>query len=230
MRNQNLLVFFTELTLFLFLIPLALAQAPIEGWDKAKLGMSPEELKDAYKEEEGYFEQRPHLGDFWTATKENRFGRTLLLFGWSGPLPYTLYTGELRVLGKEAGLYFRFVNTKLFEIEIKGRPIYEKAELEELKLKLKNALVAKYGKLIREEQLEEEKLLKWKDSNDNLLIFKIRLKPAKGGGSGMSGLLPSFPSYTVKYIDKELKEIWERKKKEWENERKSLEERGVKSF
>lgn len=215
------------LSLILLFVSQTIAQVPIEGWDKAKFGMSPEELRDAYKEEEEYFEQKPHLGDFWSVTEENRFGRIHPLFGWSGPLPYTLYTGELRVLGEKAGLHFRFVNTKLFEIEIKGKPIYKKAELEELKSKLKNILAAKYGKPIREEHLEEEKLLKWKDSNDNLLIFKIRLEPAKEGGSI---LLPSSPSYTVKYIDKELKEAWGRKMKEWEKEEKSLEERGAESF
>ena len=231
MRNRNFLVIFVGMALTLFFASHGVAQAPILGWDKARFGMTPEELKDTYKKEEEYFEQEPHIGDFWAVTQENRFGIDSLL-GWSGPLPYTLCIREWRVLGKEAGVYFRFVNTKLFEIEIKGAPIYEKAELEELKSKLKNALVGKYGKPFREERLEREKVLKWKDSNNNLLILRIRLKPAKGNGSMTlaSILFPPSPSYTAKYVDKELKEIWERKTKEWEKEKKRLKEKGVKSF
>jgi len=143
------------MALTLFFVSHGTAQVPILGWDKARFGMTPEELKDTYKEEEEYFEQKPHIGDFWAVTEENMFGSDSF-FGRSGPLPYTLCTSEWRVLGKKAGVYFRFVNTKLFEIEIKGKPIYEKAELEELKSKLKNALVGKYGKPFREEQLEKE--------------------------------------------------------------------------
>jgi len=52
MRNQKLLVIFTGLTLVLFLISSGLAQAPIVYMFKAEFGMTPEELRAAYKEEE----------------------------------------------------------------------------------------------------------------------------------------------------------------------------------
>ncbi|MEA1963780.1 MAG: hypothetical protein U9O41_01430, partial [Candidatus Aerophobetes bacterium] len=115
------------------------------------------------------------LGDFWSVTEENRFGRIYPLFGWFGSSPYTLYTEELRVLGKKADLYFRFVNAKLFEIEIKGETIYKKAELEGLKTKLESALVAKYGKPIGEEKSEEENLLEFINEEEIIRIYQERL-------------------------------------------------------
>ena len=51
-------------SLGLFLASQVLAQAPIKGWDKAKFGMSPTELREAYKEEEEYFNQLVAEGYF----------------------------------------------------------------------------------------------------------------------------------------------------------------------
>jgi len=41
--------------------------APIEGWDKAKLGMSIEELKESYREEAKFFEIQEER-QFWEET------------------------------------------------------------------------------------------------------------------------------------------------------------------
>ena len=56
MRKRNLLMTFIAIALTLSFASQVLAQAPIEGWDKAKFGMSPGELREAYKEEEKYYE------------------------------------------------------------------------------------------------------------------------------------------------------------------------------
>ena len=45
MRNRKILIIFMSMNLVLFLTSKVLAQAPIEGWDKAKFGMTPEGLK-----------------------------------------------------------------------------------------------------------------------------------------------------------------------------------------
>ena len=58
MGNRKLSVIFTVMALTLFSVSQALAQAPIEGWDKAKLGMSPEEVKEVYAEEEQYYKDK----------------------------------------------------------------------------------------------------------------------------------------------------------------------------
>lgn len=55
MGNRKLSVIFTVMALTLFSVSQALAQTPIEGWDKAEFGMSPEEVREAYAEEEQYY-------------------------------------------------------------------------------------------------------------------------------------------------------------------------------
>jgi len=40
MRNRKILIIFMSMNLVLFLTSKVLAQAPIEGWDKAKFGMT----------------------------------------------------------------------------------------------------------------------------------------------------------------------------------------------
>lgn len=52
MRSRSLLVIYLGMTLILFLASQSLGQTPIVGMLKAEFGMTPEELRAAYKEEE----------------------------------------------------------------------------------------------------------------------------------------------------------------------------------
>ena len=52
MRSRSFSVIFLGMTLILFLAFQALGQAPIVYMFKAEFGMTPEELRTAYKEEE----------------------------------------------------------------------------------------------------------------------------------------------------------------------------------
>lgn len=106
MRKRNLLMTFIVMALTLSFASQVLAQAPIEGWDKAKFGMSPEELRNVYAEEEEYV--KPDA--FWEQKEEDKFSH----------IPYTLLTSQLMTLGYSGGITFLFVNDKLFEIIIAG--------------------------------------------------------------------------------------------------------------
>jgi len=104
MRLQNKLGIAVIITVIVVIFSLqALAKkAEITGWDKAKFGMSPEQLKGVYVEEEEYF--KPDA--FWQEEKEDKFSH----------VPYTLFTSKLKVLGKRGRVIFFFVDDKLFEI------------------------------------------------------------------------------------------------------------------
>ena len=91
------------LTLIFSLQALA-KKAEITGWDKAKFGMSPEELKKAYREEEEYF--KPDI--FWKEKREDKFSHT----------PYILSTSRFIIFREEGRVIFYFANNKLFEITI----------------------------------------------------------------------------------------------------------------
>lgn len=54
MRNRDFLVIFARMILTLHFTSQVLAQAPIEGWGKARFGMTLEESKAVYGEDEAY--------------------------------------------------------------------------------------------------------------------------------------------------------------------------------
>lgn len=90
-------------------------EVEIQGWDKARLGMSPEELKRVYVEEEEYF--KPDA--FWQEKKEDKFSH----------VPYTLFTSELRVLEERGMVILFFVNGRLFEIIVTtGGVVFQKSD------------------------------------------------------------------------------------------------------
>ncbi|GAH87915.1 unnamed protein product, partial [marine sediment metagenome] len=116
MRNRNLLVIFTVMALTLFCIPQALAQAPIEGWDKAKFGMSPEEVIGAYQEE------KTHIPEFWTTEEQNENWRTRSSNDADHPYrpfyPQILVINNIEVLGENPHLvWLFFVLNRLFKIQ-----------------------------------------------------------------------------------------------------------------
>ncbi len=103
MSTMSLII--TSLVL-IFSFQVLAEEIEIQGWDKAKFGMSPEELMDAYAEEEEYF--KPDA--FWQEKQEDKFSH----------IPYTLFTSRLEMLGYWGGISFLFVNDKLFEIIMAG--------------------------------------------------------------------------------------------------------------
>ena len=142
MRNRNFLGVSLGTALALFCSSQVLAQALIEGWDKAKFGMSPEDLKSTYREEERYYRdmyyqrlyyiEKRYAGDarnleyhkavhgeyveFW-GEREEYWSREDGGFA----TPHTLFNPapRFRILGVEdASLIFRFVESRLCNIEI----------------------------------------------------------------------------------------------------------------
>jgi len=108
MKIQNMSTMSSIITslVLIFSFQVLAGEIEIQGWDKAKFGMSPEELRDAYAEEENYF--KPDA--FWEEKEEDKFSH----------IPYTLFTSRLETLGYGGGITFLFVNDKLFEIIMTG--------------------------------------------------------------------------------------------------------------
>jgi len=134
-------VLFLGIVLALSLASEALAQTPIEGWDEAKFGMTPEELRKAYREEEEYYQdvyvhyQQKKLEKlpwgqrqlvkiipgsnegFWNEKKEY-WSRKNGGLGY----PHTLSNSWLRILEDDATVWpvvFTFVDNKLFNVRIR---------------------------------------------------------------------------------------------------------------
>ncbi len=105
-KIQNMLTMSSVITglVLIFSFQVLAEEIEIQGWDKAKFGMSPKELRNAYVEEEEYFKP----GAFWEEEREDKFSH----------VPYTLFTSKLTMLGKKGRVIFFFVNNKLFEVII----------------------------------------------------------------------------------------------------------------
>ncbi len=230
MRNRNLLTIFVGMAFTLFITSQALAQAPIEGWDKAKFGMSPKELKEAYKEEEQYFPR------FWVEVDKDDIS------GFN-PSPYILTTLMLTVLGKRLFVDYKFVDDKLFEIEISllaWGPVLIGIEFEEQETsssdkilkkainfemeakKIEDHVLRKYGNDFEKRELpfEEKEApgksrrskienLIWKDTKDNSIVFKKTYRYAFY--KGIDYYLLEY--CTITYFDGELRKLWEEKQR-----------------
>ncbi len=129
-----------------------LAQAPIEGWDKAKFGMSPGDIENAFGEEMsgGYSKDEAY---FFTS------------------LPLRFFKGFMSAAS------FCFVENKLFEIRVlfvrdvkvvRGKRRFWLALTE-----TESFLEEKYGTPVEEEKLGERKILKWVDTKGNGLSLMI---------------------------------------------------------
>lgn len=140
---------------------------------------------------------------FWSVEEGNKFKKP----------PYELHTSKLKVLGVKADVYFLFVGDRLFGITILGEKIYEEKELSLLKstlAKLKDKLITKYGPPVNKETSKEKESFEWEGPDDNLLSVEIWLTT--------SSRWASFSSYTIKYRDRELTTLWERRVTKWEKE------------
>ncbi len=204
MRKRNLLVIFMVMTLTLFSVSQALAQAPIEGWDKAKFGMNPEEVRTAYSEELIQEEEAEYY-------ERNA---------------YRLLSLQSRVLKEFSGLvYLYFVDNKLFEISLWFLKEPEQGSVREERrfwltsLEAENFLKQKYGTPVKEERIGERRILKWVDSKGNGLSLMVQFEQGvtfKGyfhSGERDFTVYSENPIYSfeVTYFHGELTEEWERK-------------------
>jgi len=145
MKNRKTLIIFIGMSLTLFFTSQVLAQAPIEGWGKAKFGMSPEEVKEAYKKEKEYYEDKFYQEinfikkyyandlekmaiesaakvaanldrkEFWYE-REECWSREKEGIGY----PHQLLNTWLQILGENTeAIVFNFVHNQLYNIEIK---------------------------------------------------------------------------------------------------------------
>jgi len=104
MKIQNMLTMSSIITslVLIFSFQVLAGEVEIQGWDKAKFGMSPEEVRSAYAEEEEYFKP----GAFWEEQREDKLSH----------FPYTLFTSRVTVLERGGTVILFFVNDRLFEI------------------------------------------------------------------------------------------------------------------
>jgi len=204
MRNRNLLVIFIVIALTLFFASQVLAQAPIEGWDKAKFGMSPEEVRTAYSEE--LIEE----GD-----KEFYKNKA-----------YRLLSLQPRFLKGFFGLvYLYFVDNKLFEISLWFLKDRDESSVREERrfwltlLEVENFLKQKYGTPVKEERIGERRILKWVDSKGNGLSLMVQFEHGDTFKGYFHNDERDFTVYSenpvysfgVTYFHRELTEKWERK-------------------
>ncbi|TET62228.1 hypothetical protein E3J48_04525 [Candidatus Aerophobetes bacterium] len=167
MKVRKVLVVLIGVILALFLASQVLAEVPIEGWDKAKFGMSPEEVRSAYAEEEEFF--RPDA--FWEEQREDKFSH----------FPYALSTSRMKLLGQKGTVILFFVNDKLFEIILVAGHVKEVTDFMPGVLvggwqegKSKGIMTLEERKRKMTEALEQLKLMKEERSK----------KPWKPDGSG----------------------------------------------
>jgi len=229
-------------------------EVEIQGWDKARLGMSPEELKGVYAEEEEYF--KPDA--FWEEKEEDKFSH----------IPYTLFTSRLKILEYGGGITFLFVNEKLFKIIMTGGeekivfgldgllPLWEAGKLrgimtpeerkrkmmearEQLKLMKKERQFAYSFELNLPSELLTNKygepsiiecyggaIHRWDDEKGNILLLRDYVP--------LSANEPESPSlnyfFIMTYTSRELMNLWTAKIEEWEKEHKRITEKGIEVF
>jgi len=155
MRKRNLLMTFVVMALTLSFASQVLAQAPIEGWDKARFGMSPGEVETAYGEE-----------------MSERYSEDGAYFFTSLPLK--------SLKGFMGSVTFCFVDNKLFEIRLlfvkSGKLIREVRRFWLALVQIESFLKEKYGALVEEERMGERKVLRWVDTKGNGLSLMINFE------------------------------------------------------
>jgi len=247
MKVRRLPAIIVEIGLALFLASQVLAQAPIEGWDKAKFGMTPEELRAAYTQEVvSYLKQgvASGLDQVWTKQGIPSFW---LEWGESElrQIPYSLSTGKLKVLGLEAGISFDFVHFALFEISVsaeirnpKNIPMSQRLEvIDKFNAKLddlRNHLIEKYGTPLNEETKEhgsqKDRIWKWEDAEGNRLTLEISSERHHHKSYEEEERHYDLSSFQVVYESKRLTDMWMTKVTRWKEERLGLYNKGVVSF
>lgn len=188
MTNRGSLTILTGIGLVLFVTSQVLAQGLIEGWHKAKFGMTLEELGTAYRQEEIY------IPGFWS---DNKMAK-LLSERSDGPFtpayPFELSTFGLTVLGEQSEVLFYFLCNHLAKIEIAmlgetsihalvtPEKLQDSQELETKIANLRSSLVDKYGQPFKEKEQAVVKRKRttqivWKDDEGNTITLWMDFQP-----------------------------------------------------
>ena len=192
MRCEKALIGFIGVSMALFLASQVFAQpAPIKGWDKAKLGMSVEELKESYKEEAKFFEMQEGR-EFWkeTTPPESR------VIGCT-----RLSTSGLKTsLGARSDIDFWFIDNKLWDIEIHITNVFSSEKVEQFI----SFLTRKYGKPYEEPDIFGDSY-EWYRKNRRIMVWTSYDSEEK------------ISSVDVFYTDGELNELWKKRYDELTN-------------
>jgi len=205
MKYGRVLIGFIGMSMALFLASQVFAQqAPIEGWDKAKFGMSVEELKESYREEAKFFEMREGR-EFWeeTTPPESK------LIGCT-----RLSTSGLKTsLGTSSDIDFWFIDNKLWDIEIHIADVFSSEKVEQFI----NFFTSKYGKPYEEPDIFGDSY-EWYRGSRRIMVWTYFDSEKK------------ISSVDVFYTDGELNELWEKRYNEWINKRKKVWGRNIQDF
>ena len=184
MTNRGFLIILTGIGLVLFVTSQVLAQGLIEGWHKAKFGMTLEELGAVYRLEEIY------IPGVWA---DNKMAR-LLSERSDGPYtpayPFELSTFGLRVLGDESHVSFCFLCNHLAKIEIAMSGVtsvrafvtpekLQDSQAFEAKIaNLRDFVVEKYGEPFEEKEelvakRKDNSQIVWKDDEGNTITLRM---------------------------------------------------------
>jgi len=204
MRYGKALIGFIGMSMALFLTSQVFAQpAPIEGWDKAKLGMSVEELKESYREEAKFFEMWEGK-DFW---EENTPPENKVMGGTR------LSTSGLEIpLGMRSDIDFWFIDNKLRFIQI----IIENVFSSERVKQFITFLTGKYGEPLYEEDTFGD-IYEWHRGGKNLMVWTYLEEE-------------EVSSINVFYSDEKLSELWTMRYDEWDSKRKKVLGRDIEDF
>jgi len=192
MRCEKALTGFIGVSMVLFLASQVLAQSSsIEGWDKAKLGMSVEELKESYRKEAEFFEMQEG-GEFWkeTTPPESK------LIGC-----ICLSTSCLKTsLGMRSDIDFWFIDNKLWNIQIHIPSVFSSEKVKQFI----NSLTRKYGKPYEEPDIFGNSY-EWYRGNRQLMVWTYFDSEEK------------ISSVDIFYTDGELSKLWEKRYNELTN-------------
>jgi len=195
MKYGRVLIGFIGMSMALFLASQVFAQqAPIEGWDKAKFGMSVEELKESYREETKFFEMREGR-EFWeeTTPPESK------LIGCT-----RLSTSGLKTsLGTSSDIDFWFIDNKLWDIEIHIADVFSSEKVEQFI----NFFTHKYGKPYEEPDIFGDSY-EWYRGSRRIMVWTYFDSEKK------------ISSVDVFYTDGELNELWRTRYDEWNSKQK----------
>jgi len=252
-KLQLVIIWVVGIIITLFFTSQVLAQAPIEGWDEAKFGMSPEELKEAYKEEKEYDEDKFYQEinfikkyyandpekmaielaakvaanldrkEFWYE-REECWSREKEGIGY----PHQLLNTWLQVLGENTEpIVFEFVDNQLYSIEIKFGHLgktFSPGLKEESKLSPK--LIKLKNILIKKygDSFKKEEIKEKEEILTWVDESRHTLKVENRFAFG-GGILYSC---VINYFDASLAELWARKQIQWRKEVAEWEERGKK--
>jgi len=200
MRNQNLLVTFVAAALVLLLAPQALAQVPpIQGWDKARFGMTMEEVKAAYGEEENIEGLDKKTGEDYLQFSIFRPLRDLPCFITFFFVDDRLFKINLFIRVKMDNLYLK-VREQLHGVE-REQSVMKDHKLWLLLIEIEGILERKYGFPLKEERTGDRRVVVWKDAEGNGLSLMVNFEHDDSADD----------YFNIIYFHKELTEIGEQK-------------------